>query len=55
MRYVLFAMSDSNIASVKTLRDRIGGDIAMGDRNAKRGDANEYKPLDVNVDRTVGV
>jgi len=30
MRYVLFAMSDSDIASAKTLRYRIGGDIANG-------------------------
>jgi len=46
MRYVLFVMSDSNIASAKTLRYRIGGDIAMGDSNAKWGDVNEYKQLD---------
>jgi len=46
IRYVLFVMSDSDIASAKTLRYRIGGDIAMGDSNAKWSDANEYKPLD---------
>jgi len=46
MIYVLFAMSDSDIALAKILQYRIGGDIAMGDSNAKWGDANEYKSLD---------
>ena len=39
-------MSDNNIESAKTLRYRIGGDIAMGGSNVKWGDANGYKPLD---------